>query len=367
MDYFEDDIFQFSDKDEDNPASTSECNPIEEHLVKQLHGIQNRIDKTKNEIEEIEQTVKDVSNALLLKAVIGPNANLDSNSELYTIEGEPVLKRKCVDNKRSDFLLLKDQWQYVLTDKWVIGVVLQNASLQPLHELSFYAFTNGANEIHGISTFWEQIDGFWKRINAIRPKRDNIMATLVIDPLHFDGISTIEIFGTIGYENLDMELQVVIPVVSFTPGDILRRTYELNYSGDTRSLAFLALRSTFVETVVDIPTKFESKKVGYLLQELNAQKIMENVYGIENNDSFVYVMIEILSVTKIRISAKTTSHLKLILRILQDEASIPITRNEDENSVEAAKALIEELETYLSHSDVARIHRARIKTDLLIP
>ncbi|KAK2580790.1 hypothetical protein KPH14_011525 [Odynerus spinipes] len=107
MDYFEDDIFELSYKNTDDEAFTSKCNPIEEHLMKQLNAIQSRIDKTKNEIEETEQTVKQISNTLLSKAVTGQDTSPDSNSDLYTIEGEPVIKNKCID-----------------------GVVLQNASLQ---------------------------------------------------------------------------------------------------------------------------------------------------------------------------------------------------------------------------------------------
>lgn len=48
--------------------------------------------------------------------------------QLYTIEGEPVIKRKC-DYKTNNIkknLEIISQWQCVLHDKWIIGVELHN-------------------------------------------------------------------------------------------------------------------------------------------------------------------------------------------------------------------------------------------------
>ncbi|KAK2580788.1 hypothetical protein KPH14_011523 [Odynerus spinipes] len=170
----------------------------------------------------------------------------------------------------------------------------------------------------------------------------------------------------ITYEKLDVELQVVVPVVNFSSTDILHRTYELDFSGDAR-YAVLALRSTFVETLVKLPSKFGSERMSRLLQAVNAEKIAKNVYSIDNTKLSVYAMIEVLSSTSVRVSAKTASHLKLILCTLEYEVSIPVTSAEEESCIEAAKALIEELETYLGDPDLARMQRARIKSDLLIP
>lgn len=86
MDCFDDDIFEFSDKDEDvsvsKTTSHKEFNPIEEHLVKQLNGIRNRIDKAKNELEEMKETIGRVSNNLAYKAVFGRDKNIDSDDDV---------------------------------------------------------------------------------------------------------------------------------------------------------------------------------------------------------------------------------------------------------------------------------------------
>lgn len=60
--------------------------------------------------------------------------------------------------------------------------------------------------------------------------------------------------------------------------------------------------------------------------------------------------------------------LMLILRTIEEVSSIPVTRLDESNRVkEAAEALIEELEMYLGDTNLAKIQRARIKSDLLIP
>ncbi|XP_043666476.1 uncharacterized protein LOC122628332 [Vespula pensylvanica] len=370
MDCFDDDIFEFSDKDEDACISTitsrKELNPIKEHLAKQLNSIQYRIDRAKNELEEIKETVQHISNNLLHKAIFGQDKSVDSDNDLYTVEGEPVLKKKHEEDKPCNFLVLKEQWQYVLFDKWIIGVVLQNVSFQTLNELRFYAFPKGTSEIHGVvSAFWEEENDLWKRVNAILSKRDNVVATLVLDPMDFNENTLVQIYGTISYENLDMELQIAVPVVTFTSRDILRGTYKLNYSQQPK-YAVLALKSVFVETILELPYQFDSENFVDLLRCLDAKKIVKNAYCVENTE--YHAVIETLSANKIKISAKTMSRLKLILRIIQDESSIPITKLEEFSCVEeAAEALIEELETYLGDPNLARIQRARIKSDLLIP
>lgn len=367
MDFLDDDVFELSVKD-DKEAPESDCNPVKEHLMKQLNAIQNRIDKTKNEIEEIKQTVKSILDSLVVKAVSGQETNIDSNDDLYTVEGEPVWKEKCEDTQHPEILVLKSQWQYVLRDKWVIGAVLRNASFQSLYELKFYAFAEGTTELRGISTFWVEVDGLWKRIDSITPKKDDVVATLVLDPLDFDDTSSIDVYGTIAYENIDNELQVALPVVRFTSYDVLRRTHELNLSRDTR-YAILALRSTFLETVLELPVTFDTERMAHLLRILSVKRIAKNVYGVDGNtESSLYGMVEVLSLAKIRVSAKTSSYLKLILRTLHDEIpTCTSTKYQEEYCVEAAKALIEELETYLGDPDFARIQRARIKSDLLVP
>ncbi|KAI4473235.1 hypothetical protein M0802_016237 [Mischocyttarus mexicanus] len=192
-----------------------------------------------------------------------------------------------------------------------------------LRELKLYAFPKGSKEIHGVvSAFWQEENHIWKRINIITSRKDNIIATLVIDPIDFHENTVVEIYSTISYENLDTELQISMPIITFHSRDILSGTYDINLSQEPM-YRVLALKSIFLESTIDLPF------------ELN--------------------------------SDRTMSHLKLILSIVQGETSIPVTRLEEYRCVEAAEALIEELETYLGDLNFSRIQRARIKSDLLIP
>lgn len=368
MDCLDDDALEFSDKEENsifNPSSSNICNPIEEYLKQQLSSLQNRVDKTNNELEEIKDEIKNISNSLLFKLVHGHDKDSESDSEMYTIEGEPVIKTNFNYNKPSNFLVLKDQWQYVLLDKWIIGAVLQNVSFQTLRELKFYAFPKGINEIHGVvSAFWQEDGDHWKKIDVIPSRKGNIVATLVLDPIDFHENSVVEIYSTISYENLDTELQLAMPIITFYSRDILRGMYDTNLSQEPM-YSVLALKSIFLEVTIDLPFELDSDRFVRLLQCLDAKKILTNIYTIERIEC--YAMIETLSNNKINIMARTMSHLKLILNIIQEEASIPITRLEEYRCAEAAEALIEELETYLGDLNFSRMQRARIKSDLLIP
>ncbi|XP_015172816.1 PREDICTED: uncharacterized protein LOC107064548 [Polistes dominula] len=365
MDCLDDDALEFSDKDENsilNPPSSNINNPIEEYLKNQLSSLQNKVDKTNNELEELKDEIKNISNSLIFKLVHGHEKNSDSDSEMYTIKGEPVIQKRSNYNKPCKFLILKDHWQYVYLDKWIIVAILQNVSFQTLRELKFYAFPKDMNEIHGVvSAFWQKENELWKRIDVISPRKKNIVATLVLDPIDFHENTVVEIYSTISYENLDTELQIAIPVITFYSRDILRGKYD-TYSSP---YAVLAFKSISLETILDLPFELDSDRFVRILQCLDAKSAGNNIYVIEKIEC--HAMIETLSSNKISIMARTMSHLKLILSIIQEEASIPITRLEEDRCVEAAEALIEELETYLGDLNFSRMQRARIKSDLLIP
>ncbi|KAI4479052.1 hypothetical protein M0802_014465 [Mischocyttarus mexicanus] len=234
-----------------------------------------------------------------------------------------------------------------------------------LRELKLYAFPKGSKEIHGVvSAFWQEENHIWKRINVITSRKDNIIATLVIDPIDFHENTVVEIYSTISYENLDTELQISMPIITFHSRDILSGTYDINLSQEPM-YRVLALKSIFLESTIDLPFELNSDRFLNILKYLDAKKIFTNIYIIERIEC--YAMIETLSTNKIIIMARTMSHLKLILSIVQGETSIPVTRLEEYRCVEAAEALIEELETYLGDLNFSRIQRARIKSDLLIP
>lgn len=174
-----------------------------------------------------------------------------------------------------------------------------------LNELRFYALPRGTNEIHGcVSAFWvvDESNDLWKRIDSIPSKKDNVVATLVIDPLDFDDDTNVEIHGTISYENMETELQTTLSVFNFASCDIMRGAYKLNHSLQPRYTA-LALKSVLIETiVVELPYRFDSENFNDLLRSVDAKKILNNVYYIDNAEC--YAMMEMFSTNRITISAK---------------------------------------------------------------
>lgn len=51
--------------------------------------------------------------------------------QLYTIEGQPVIKkRKQKVHKPKQILVVRNTWKCIVYDQWVIGVVLENTSIE---------------------------------------------------------------------------------------------------------------------------------------------------------------------------------------------------------------------------------------------
>lgn len=50
--------------------------------------------------------------------------------QLYTVEGQPILKKKGQRSTSNAERIVEiiSQWQCVLQDKWIIGIELQNVS-----------------------------------------------------------------------------------------------------------------------------------------------------------------------------------------------------------------------------------------------
>lgn len=49
--------------------------------------------------------------------------------QLYTIDGQPVLKqKKSRIHKHNQILIVQNNWKCIIYDKWIIGIVLQNTS-----------------------------------------------------------------------------------------------------------------------------------------------------------------------------------------------------------------------------------------------
>ncbi|OAD52926.1 hypothetical protein WN48_11172 [Eufriesea mexicana] len=76
----DEDMFALSD--EELPISTSKCNPVEEHLMKQLSDVQTRIEKTRNDIKDIQDMTRRNLESLYNEAQYGKDITWDSDSDV---------------------------------------------------------------------------------------------------------------------------------------------------------------------------------------------------------------------------------------------------------------------------------------------
>ncbi|KAG7197565.1 hypothetical protein KM043_001321 [Ampulex compressa] len=121
----------FALSDDETFSSISKTNPIEEHLREQLSDVQNRIKRVDNNIEEIQGETQLILKALHSRVIHGRDTSSDSDSDLYTLDGCPLIKKKRHKaNRHPQILVVRNKWQRIVCDKWVLGVTLQNTSNQ---------------------------------------------------------------------------------------------------------------------------------------------------------------------------------------------------------------------------------------------
>ncbi|CAD1468772.1 unnamed protein product, partial [Heterotrigona itama] len=127
MNSMDDDMFVFSD--EELPISTPKCNPIEEHLTRVSSDVQTRIEKATNDIKDVQDMARRTLESLYKQARYGEDTTSDSDSDLYTINGQLVVKKKKYEVSKllHEFLVINSNWKYVFIDKWIIGVELINS------------------------------------------------------------------------------------------------------------------------------------------------------------------------------------------------------------------------------------------------
>lgn len=78
----DEDMFAISDEETSLPTQTAPSNPVEEHLLKQLADVQNRIDVTTNEIAEVKTATARILNALQWRALYGEDISSDSDCDV---------------------------------------------------------------------------------------------------------------------------------------------------------------------------------------------------------------------------------------------------------------------------------------------
>ncbi|XP_076231569.1 golgi SNAP receptor complex member Gos28 isoform X1 [Calliopsis andreniformis] len=370
MDSFDDDMFALSD--EDLPIPVPKCNPVEEHLIKQLSDVHTRIEKTTNDIKEIENTTERILKSLQHQAQYGENITSDSDSDLYSIDGQPLVKMKKQEvSKHNQILIVQTNWIRIISDKWVIGIVLQNTSNETLCNLQFYVALKDVDAITGISTFWSLMDDtFWHQIDTIEP-RGKAMATVVLDLPMFDKDSFCDAYGTVSYEVDEKQYQAPVSTIRLHVEETINNCCGLKFSNDVEQ-TILAIKSISIEKLVGIQIEGNpgrGERLLSFLKEKSFKEICSDVYSMKSTGCLMYCLVEILPIVegaaRLRIFARSCSEMNIVLRLLQDQFPDMIVQEDDIN-ITAAMALLEELKSYLEDSSDSEQQTARIKTDLLI-
>ncbi|KAL6446393.1 hypothetical protein ACFW04_001165 [Cataglyphis niger] len=347
----DEDMFAISDEETSLSTQTASSNPIEEHLLKQLADVQNRIDATSNEIEEVKTATARILNSLQWRALHGEDINSDCDGDLYTVEGQPILKKKRQRESSNAERIVEiiSQWQCILQDKWIIGVELQNVSCCTLLNLRYYPYVRDKMEIYGESMFWKRFF-HWERINSIHPGAVHVVATVVLDLPTFDTESISECWTTISYEIGETQFQIPIPPVQLTID-------EDNQNDEDDSCALYEPRK---------------KQLFHFLTTKNFVKISDDVFLVKEHDPLMYCLIELEWLSKVdevnvRIFARSVNQLNIILHFLRAVFPSMTVMEEVDDCIEAAMALIRELEMIRDKKSILEIQEAKVITDLLIP
>ncbi|XP_011871300.1 PREDICTED: uncharacterized protein LOC105563907 [Vollenhovia emeryi] len=381
MESDDEDMFAISDDETAMPAPAAPVNPVEEHLLQVLADVQNRIDVTASEVALRRANTACVLNALERRAVYAEDASSDSDRELYTAEGEPVIKRQrhSRTSSREKVLELISQWQCVLQNKWIIGVELVNRSCCTLLNPRYYPhmLPTRDEESFGESTFWKGERSLCtEKVHSIQPGA--VVATLVLDLPMFDQGPVVKCLGLISYEINETQFQVPVPPIHLSIGETIDRSC-IKFLDENDNGAILALKSTSaIERIVNVQfTSRQDDQTGFgnqLFRFFTAKifiKIRDNVFWVKEHGSLMYCLVEIQSIdadkATIRIFARSVNQFNIILHLLQDEFSVVSVAEETDDCVEAAMALIRELEMIRENKSSHEIQEARMITDLLIP
>ncbi|XP_070155717.1 uncharacterized protein [Polyergus mexicanus] len=387
----DEDMFAISDEETSLSAQIAPSNPVEEHLLKQLADVQNRIDATTNEIEEVKTATSRILNALQWRALHGEDTNSDCDCDLYTVEGQPVLKKKGQRNTSNAEIIVEiiSQWQCVLQDKWIIGVELQNVSCCTLLNLRYYPYVRDKTEIYGESIFWKRFF-HWERINSIHPGAVHIVATIVLDLPTFDRESVSECWATISYEIGETQFQIPVPPVQLTIDEVIDCSC-MNILNKNERSAILALKSTSsTEKIVNVRFSKDNqedkddscdscdsyeprkKQLFHFLTAKTFVKISDDVYLMKEHSPLMYCLIELewlsnVDEVNVRIFARSINQLNIILHFLRAVFPNMTVMEEVDDCIEAAMALIRELEMIRDKKSALEIQEAKVITDLLIP
>lgn len=348
-------------------------NPVEEHLNVQLNCIQNQIDIINSNIEVVKNVTGNTIKSVAAQAIYNEDSNSESDNDLYTSNGEPILKKRKKKYEKSKVLVIHNTWQKVIDDKWIIGVELENTMSCVLKDPTIYiCLKDGKNAYTGVSVFWFLVENqtsekqFWYPTNEIY---DKVVATAVLDLPTFDSVSQIETHGIVICENDDKLYQTPLPEMILTVENTVNGSLSINFDGNDAENSLLALKVISIDRVFIIPGADE-KSLRKFLKTYEYDDIC-NVCILRKLGSLQNCILEIyppqFDDLQVLISARSEAQLTAVVQLLKKEYPEVFDPEKQQMIDEAAEALEEELKCYLNLSDKAAIQRAKVKSDLLIP
>ncbi|XP_058795954.1 uncharacterized protein LOC131666902 [Phymastichus coffea] len=360
---------------------TSQINPVQEYLSIQLNAVQSQIDQTVNNIEIIDSVTKEILSNLSNQAAYRADELFDltdSDNDLFSSTGEPVIKNRKKKRRNKIFekqrvIVVKDVWQRIVDDKWVIGVVIKSTTTCVLKEPTLYMCPIGHEDnCSGISAFWTLDNGLWLLAEDI-DSMEELVATAVFDLPPFDADNTChEVHGTIFCEFDGKLFQTPVPSVKLEPIAVVDGSCAVDF--DQFKFSILTLKALSVDKVVVLPMNPNSNTGKRLMKFLETYAFQEidKVCVVRDIGSLQYCILEVLQTTddgdlKIFLSARSAGQLSTMVQLMREDFPELIDLEKQQMLDDAAEVLCEELQLYLTCDDEAKLQRARVKTDLLIP
>ncbi|XP_067209711.1 uncharacterized protein [Linepithema humile] len=247
----------------------------------------------------------------------------------------------------------------------------------------YYPYIRDEMEICGESMFWKlKAESYfhWEKINLIYPGSVHVVATMVLDLPTFDRESVVEYWSTISYEIDEIQYQIPVPPIQLTIAETIDSSC-IKFLEENEHSAVLALKSTCnAESIVRLlknnQDEYESwkKQFFHFLGTKAFERVCSDIFLVKEHLSLMYCLIEIQSITvnemSVKIFARSVSQLNVILHLLRDEFSKDghnvIVVEEIDDYVDAATALIRELELIRDKKSTLEIQEAKAITDLLI-
>ncbi|EZA52676.1 hypothetical protein DMN91_001578 [Ooceraea biroi] len=227
--------------------------------------------------------------------------------------------------------------------------------------------------------FWKLNENRWEKIDSIYPRAVHVVAVIVLDLPTFDRGPVVECWGTISYKIDETQLQMPVPSIQLTTAETIDISC-IKLLDENQHSAILALKSTSnTERTVNVlfsrededGSRSEKEQLFHFLATKSFSKVYSDVFLVKEHGSLMYCLVEVQSIgdnhASLRIFTRSVNQLNIVLHLLRDEFPNVSVVEEVDSCVEAAMALIRELEMVRDKKSALEIQEAKVITDLLIP